>query len=373
MNINILTHPISGNYGGMLQAYALQRVLIEHKYHARVVCYETIKERCFLNKLKLFIKKALISVECSKFKFSIPFVCRNRMILNFKKKYILELYFEPYKCNRCNSENNIWIVGSDQVWRGLYAKNIWTLSFFFFDFLKEKTRKKCISYAASFGADEWEGTPEETLECGRLLRQFKAVSVREYSGIDICREKFGVKAVQMPDPTLLLRTDDYEIIINGEQNFITEAPYIAAYILDKNMEKDTILNIIAEDLAMSIQFLMPCSTMSSRQGKYPATVSQWLRWIRDAKYVVTDSFHGCVFSIIYNKPFVCLGNKERGSARFDSLLKTFGLSDRIFTHGSNDELIQLLSKPIDWVRVNSIHDAERERGITFLKENLPQQ
>lgn len=371
MNVNILTLPISGNYGGMLQAYALQSVLIKNGYNARIVNYKTVKEKSILVRLKSFIKNILIFAEFDRFEFNIPFLCRNRMIFGFRKKYINELFFDPYKlCRSKVNEDDIWIVGSDQVWRGLYAKDSWNLAFFFLNFLKETTRKNSISYAASYGADEWEGKPEETEECGQLLRQFKSVSVREHSGIDICKKKFGVTSTQMPDPTLLLKTNDYDSIIDGEQNSLPETPYIAAYILDQNKGKSAILDITAESLGLSVQFLMPRPTAPQRKNRYPVTISQWLCWIREAKYVVTDSFHGCVFAIIYNKPFVCLGNKERGSARFDSLLRTFGLRDRMFIDASDVELIQLLSSPIDWDRVNAIHDAERERGIKFLKENI---
>lgn len=366
MNINILTHPLTGNYGGMLQAYALQCIFLNQKSQPKIIDYKSIKTNKDLCNIKLFIKDILKLMAYGK--LGVPLICRKRVVFNFRKSYVFNDFLEFYKFNK----NDVWIVGSDQVWRCQYARSIRTPAFFFLDFLTEKTRNKSISYAASFGLDEWEGTPEETEECGRLLRQFKAVSVREQSGIDICLEKFGVKAVQMPDPTLLLKIVDYETIINDNRIWLPQKQYIAAYILDDNIKKFTILNTITEILGMPVQFLMPCSKSEKRRDRFPISVQQWLCLIRDAKYVVTDSFHGCVFSIIYNKPFVCLGNKERGSARFDSLLKTFGLRDRIFTHGSNDELIQLLSKPIDWVRVNSIHDAERERGITFLKENLPQ-
>lgn len=99
-------------------------------------------------------------------------------------------------------------------------------------------------------------------------------------------------------------------------------------------------------------------------------MTQWLRYLRDCDAVVTDSFHGCVFSIIYNKPFVCLGNEGRGSTRFDTLFQVFGLEDRLVTSRDPEKVLRVLQKPIDWERVNAIHEAERQRGLDFLKSNL---
>lgn len=242
--------------------------------------------------------------------------------------------------------------------------------FFFLDFATREQRKRSISYAASFGSDEWEGTPEETEECGRLLREFKAVSVREHSGVKICKEVFGVDAVQMPDPTLLLHTSDYEKIIDSEKTWLPESKYVAAYVLDETAGKSELLQESAGALNWQLQHLMPHATAKKRRDRFPISVPQWLRLIRDCEYFITDSFHGCVFAIIYNKPFVCLGNEGRGNARFDTLLDTFGLEDRMLTNATPEEIYRGLHTPIDWERVYAIHDAERERGINFLKENL---
>ena len=97
-------------------------------------------------------------------------------------------------------------------------------------------------------------------------------------------------------------------------------------------------------------------------------VEKWLRAFYDAEFVITDSFHACVFSIIFNKPFIVYGNKERGYARFDSLLKIFGLEERIAT--SLNDIDKIINKPIDWNNVNSIHTEWKENSISFLINNL---
>lgn len=263
---------------------------------------------------------------------------------------------------------DLYIVGSDQVWRRKYVKN--KLMTYFLDFATEEQRRHSISYAASFGTDEWEGTPEETQRCGELLRQFKAVSVREFSGVRICKEAFGVDAIQMPDPTLLASPEDYERVINSEKTRVPKAPYFASYVLDDSAEASQLLDDVEKSTGLYHQRLMPKSTARKRRDRFYCTVAQWLRYLRDCDAVVTDSFHGCVFSIIYNKPFVCLGNAGRGSARFDTLFQVFGLQDRLVASRDPEEVLRVLRQPINWQRVHAIHEAERHRGLDFLKKNL---
>ena len=97
-------------------------------------------------------------------------------------------------------------------------------------------------------------------------------------------------------------------------------------------------------------------------------VEKWLRAFYDAEFVITDSFHACVFSLIFNKPFIVYGNKERGFARFESLLNLFGLEERLVC--SPNDVKKTLEKNIDWNRVNSIHKQMKEKSLSFLVKNL---
>lgn len=263
-----------------------------------------------------------------------------------------------------------FIVGSDQVWRGIYARNIESLPFFFLDFATPEQRQRSIAYAASFGSDEWEGTPEETAECARLLKEFKAVSVREHSGIRICQEVFGVEAVQMPDPTLLLEPADYSWVIRHWWTRRLPAPFMAVYLLDETEEKKQLTQDVAAAAQLYPQQLTAHGDAAKAMDRIPLSVPQWLRCMRDCECVLTDSFHGCVFAIIFNKPFVCLGNESRGTARFDSLLGTFGLQERILSNPSPEQVAACMRQPIDWERVNSIRHAEQQRALDFLRKNL---
>ncbi len=267
-------------------------------------------------------------------------------------------------------DDSPFIVGSDQVWRGQYARLIESLPFFFLDFATQKQRQRSIAYAASFGSDEWEGTPEETKNCHLLLNKFKATSVRENSGIQICKDSLGVNAVQMPDPTLLLEPQEYNRIIKSTKTWQPQQPWLSVYVLDTSPQIAQLLQNCERQLNTPLQHLLPHTGATKLRDRIALSVPQWLRLIRDGEYLITDSFHGCVFAIIFNKPFICLGNRNRGSARFDSLLSKFGLEDRLIPHPSFSQLQKVLQTPIDWEQVNATLSLERERGINFLKANL---
>ena len=239
-----------------------------------------------------------------------------------------------------------------------------SLPFFFLDFAPESIRRRSIAYAASIGTDTWEGTEEETRICSQLLQEFRAVSVREDSGVDICRQTLGTDATRMADPTLLLTTDDYCHLIQQEETHSPASPYIASYVLDNSLGIEETIHAVA----LSRQHLV--QTLNAKKSELPISVPQWLRYIRDCECLITDSFHGCVFAIIFNKPFVCLGNESRGSARFDSLLRTFDLQNRLVTGLNAVSIHEVLNTAINWEKVNTTRDNERERAFEFLSTNL---
>lgn len=365
--IHIITHPLIGNYGGVLQAYALQHALNKKGYPV-TTCeeipsyaytdYFSPGKRIKWEQLKIFIKLILKRISY------VPSFLNRKRAKRFKQRFM-----------NIGKRNNIkpddrFIVGSDQVWRLLYTRTYSGATYFFLDFATEEQRKKSIAYAASFGTDEWEGTPEETETCRKLIQDFKAVSVREESGIKLCHDVFDVHATQMPDPTFLLQSEDYNKIIKNSRTWRPAKQYIAAYVLDSSLETEELLQETVEKHHQYLQRLLPCATAKKIRDRIPMSIPQWLRSIRDCEYLITDSFHGCVFSIIFNKPFICIGNAARGSSRFDTLFKTFGLQERMLTNATSQLISELISHPIDWNRINILLEKERERGLIFLQQNL---
>lgn len=126
----------------------------------------------------------------------------------------------------------------------------------------------------------------------------------------------------------------------------------------------------AQVLKLEPQHLLSHSCAKKLRDRILPTVPQWLHLVRNCDYFITDSFHGCAFAIIFNKPFVCLGNEKRGSARFDSLLGIFGLQDRLVSKLEPDTILHILNTPIDWDKVNAIRRSEQERAFDFLRKNL---
>lgn len=375
-NVGILTHPFRGNFGGMLQAYSLYAVTNDRQTESRVLISQndlTYAKAYKKDHLPHILRTAIIIFKYFLSKIFIyngyiksPHIKHISNSLSMRDNFTKTLNIFSPEVKQLNS----YIVGSDQVWRASYARILEHTAFFFLDFASTEQREKSISYAASFGTDEWEGSPEETSLCRELLCQFKAVSVREFSGVRICKEVFGVEAVQMPDPTLLSTLKDYERVIDSEKTRAPKAPFFASYVLDDCIATSRLLDNVEKSEGLYHQRLLPKPTASKRWDRSYCTVAQWLRYLRDCDAVVTDSFHGCVFSIIYNKPFVCLGNEGRGSARFDTLFQVFGLEDRLVTSRDLEEVLRVLRKPIDWARVNAIHESERQRGLDFLRRNL---
>lgn len=359
----ILTHPLTGNYGGLLQVYASYTVLNALGGNAYIYRYQPddLPVKSF-NWLKYYgsLLKSILGRKGNP-------IWRSLYIAN---KFVGKLNFVDESQVGGDAGDIRYYVGSDQVWRATYCRKMRSPEFFFLNFATAAQRRHSIAYAASLGVDEWEGNEAETLACAKLVQEFKAVSVREVSGVAICKKVLGVDAVQMPDPTLLLERSKYENIINRARTRATTAPWLSTYVLDESTEIVRLLHDCADDMKLVHQPLLPNRGALRWRDRIALTVPQWLRYIRDSKYFITDSFHGCVFAIIFNKPFVCLGNKSRGSARFDTLLRKFGLEDRLISCPTASQLQQVLHTPIDWAQVNEKLSFERERGINFLKENI---
>lgn len=229
---------------------------------------------------------------------------------------------------------------------------------------------KRIAYAASFGSDEWEYTVENTNAAKQAIHRFDAISTREESGVALCKNFLDYnEAVQVLDPTLLLGRKDYENIIDDSDLTQKINSDLMCYVLDYTQEKRLYISECAKVLDM-----VPFDTNSKYEVKGASLdeivqppVEQWLRSFRDSSFVITDSFHACVFSILFHKPFIVMGNKSRGLARFDSLLSLFGLEDRMVTDNLD---VSLCDRPIDWDMVDMRLKELRADSKTFLENVL---
>lgn len=371
MRIGILTLPLNTNYGGILQAYALQTVLERMGHEVHVIekkrrplsipiqkmpfCYgKRIVKNIIGRKFPIFYEQ--------KYNREQPIIRQNTD--KFIKKYIHIAEYDDFSDIK-ESEYDAIVVGSDQVWRPKY----FGLNQIENAYLKfaEGWNIKRIAYAASFGTDEWEYTPKQTDECGKLLRMFDAVSVREDSGVDLCKRYFGVEAQHVLDPTMLLDKDDY-IKLFKAANTPKSKGNLLCYILDENEEKTALVKRIADEKGL-IPFNVKSISDDINSPLYERIqppLEQWLRGFYDADFVITDSFHACVFSIIFNKPFIVYGNINRGLSRFISLLNMFGLTERIVNNQTDLKRLENINDDIFYVKWKDI----KQNSYKILKENI---
>jgi hypothetical protein len=293
---------------------------------------------------------------------------------NVQTGSFMEIAGTPRGSARLARRFRTFVVGSDQVWRARYTD----IPTQFLDVLEHITgdRPRRISYAASFGVDDIaEYTPDDRSRAAALIRRFDAVSVREHSGVSICREEFGVGAQQHVDPTMLLTAERYLALVSRANGILSPAAgRLLLYRLDANEEIDRIQALVDERLGLpSLEFLPPQPSGYDAFAADPVvftlpSVEHWLACFASADFVITDSFHGCVFSILFNRPFIVHANQERGAARFASLLRVFGLEHHLV--GADARSLDERVFAPDWDRVNSILIAERERGVSYLRDQL---
>ncbi len=370
MRIATIPQPLRVNYGGLLQAYALQVALERLGHQVSVIDLPEAPYRLSFTALaKRLIKKYILGKDIfvlHEKKWAQTADRRSANTQRFIDKYIHRRQLAD--CSELSAdEYEVFVVGSDQVWRPMYNYKIEDC---FLQFAERWENVRRISYAASFGTSQWEYTPEQTQTCARLAQKFDAILVWEDSGMTLCSEYLAVSVTHVPDPTHLLAADDYIRLVE-EANEPQHQGQLFCYVLDETDSIKSLVNQVEKQTGFKAFTTMPDPfaprNFRSTGCVYP-TVTAWIRSFMDAEFVLTDSFHGCVFSILFNKPFIVFGNASRGQARFQSLLKMFGLEKRLYS-GTGD-FDKLLKEPIDWESVNNVRNEWVAKGKEFLVNNL---
>ena len=325
--IGILTfHFPNHNYGALLQTYASVVILRKRGFDPMVI--NLIPNEYSRRETSLIGRLLFLN----------PFE-------NFRRKFIPltnEIKSEEDLTN-LNNKFDIFYVGSDQVWRREFTfENFYH---YFLDFANDDKLK--ISYAASFGNDKIELDVETKMNINVYLKKFNAISVREDSGVIICKNEFDVLATKVLDPTLLLTECDFEIIINSEHHKKLKNSYIAYYQLTHELGESELANQISKYLDLPIQNIYRKTISIGFRSITPyLSFSEWLLRIKNSDFVVTDSYHCMIFAILYRKSFVVLGNEFGGSSRVISLLESLNLRER-YLEEVDENLIAKLS-PIDY-------------------------
>ena len=374
MKIGILSLVLHSNYGGILQSYALQTVLERMGHNVIVLNRNKVLHKKFSQEIRSYVKYLLKRYLLRK---NIIYKSTNQ---KNKERYEREIntraFIEKYIhtrmvkgiTNETFREVHAVVVGSDQVWRPRYFKEQWNTDIedAYLRFLVDGKLKR-MSYAASFGTDDWEYNEEDTQKCKHLLQKFNAVSVREQSGVELCEKYLGCKDVRwVLDPTMLLSKEDYESLIPQGMKVSGD---LMCYILDNNPVVSSFIKRVAEEgdyKAFYANSMVNDAKLSNRKRILPP-VEQWLAGFRDARLIITDSFHACVFSILFHKPFIVIGNRKRGYSRFESLLKMFGLENRLIEDVAQFD--QSMLNPIPEDVYNKLEEYRKE-SLEFLNKAL---
>ena len=360
MKIAILNLPFDNNYGGNLQRYALittlqrmehqvEHINLQQKYSLpwfkKPFSYtKRIVKKLFFNKNTLIFQEKRLARKIA---------ARNKLAMEFYEKYIPHtkvLYsIADIKAVCIEQKFDTYIVGSDQVWREGMTKSI-GLENYFLKFTNKENVKR-IAYAVSMGTTDEPYSQRQIKVLSSLYEKFNSVSVREHFALRLL-EKYGWKNPQpewVVDPTMLLLPSDYQKLVDAS-NAVEDiaSGKIFCYILDKNED-------VAKTIEKHEQMLGKERVMTGLADTATVSIEQWLCNFLKCDFVITDSYHGTVFSILFNKPFLFVGNEKRGNARVDSLFKMLGIKN---------------TDKIDWPVINQKIEEQRKNSISFLFKSL---
>lgn len=268
-----------------------------------------------------------------------------------------------------NRQCKVFVTGSDQM----FNNNLYNLygKFMVQNFVQDNHWK--VAYAASFGHDHIWGPETDRAEESYYMQKFDRFSVRENAAVDVCQNEFGVNATWVLDPVFLCPMERYQQLIEQCSQKPPAEPYLFAYVLDPNKEKENILRGIATREKLQIRAVLDGfinkDNLNNRwniESLFGVKIESWLAHIQKCSYFVTDSFHGMCFAIIFHKQFLVLVNKQRGEARFTSLLSLLNLSERLcYTEEEMLEKAETLPL-IDYDVVETKLKSERTRSRKWL-------
>lgn len=321
-----------GWYGGAITAYALQELIKDLKYEPSLI--NNMKYREIVIQKKSFNK-------------------------NFEEKYlnVTPRITQEYNLEELDKNADIFITGSDQVFRTKFITRL--ISQYLLTFTSPD--KKRIAFSASFGVGKEqflkETSDKDMAIMKEALQAFDYVSVREKSGVDICKNVFGIDAEWIIDPVFILDKQRYENLANKSKKDYKDR--IVSYVLRPNNKYKKLYNYLAKTYSTKVEPIAYSNV----------SLEDWLKAIRNCKLLVTDSFHGVCFAIIFNKPFICVAQDVNGKARLDSIFEMLGIENQSIS--SVDEvLIKNCIFKIDYNVVNHNIAKEREKGLNALRKAI---
>lgn len=350
--ISIITITDMNNYGNRLQNYALQKQLQKMEFQVETILNKTYK-------LSLHSQlKTIIKDKCQKL-LNKKIRQRENNFISFSTNYInsTSKYLYTNEKIMLNNDTDIYVIGSDQIWNYSFRGN----NFGDFEFCLFESEKKIISYAASFGITRIPHELEDIYIKG--LNNLNFISVREKAAVDIVYELTNKKANLVLDPTLLLSTVEWDEV-SKKPNGLIESKFILTYFLG-NLSYDKKAQIT--QFAIENDYII-IDLLDEKSDYYSCGPSEFLYLEKHASLVCTDSFHSCVFALLYNTPFIVFERDDNNlsmNSRVDSLLKLFELENRRFKINLNSDMLTC-----DFSRANELLAIEKNKSIKYLKSSL---
>ena len=315
-----------------------------------------------LNVGNILVKYAMLK-KLEEFGLNVTLLIPERLLLNssnfITKTISSNLYLiKDRKFDKINESFDYLLVNSDQTWA--YKKWPFFYDIGFLKFAKDWKAKKFI-YGASIGTDKWNFNNKDEEKMKNLLTNFKGISFREIGTVKLVEEHLGIKSKFVLDPTLII---DKQYYLNEIKEYKPDFNYTDKYIFIYQLDQNDIINNVIEESKKRLKFKIHKVDLHKKDF-----IENFIFCINNCQAVITDSFHGTIFSIIFNKPFISFINKARGKGRFDSLKKVFKLDERIIIPSENTSINfnLLINKP----KVNqTLFNQLRDFSIDYLKKNL---
>lgn len=288
-----------------------------------------------------------------------------------KKYYAISKNYHPNLMGELNGCCDAFISGSDQ----LFSPWLWEYSgpSYYLDF--GHPEKNLISYASSFG-NSYGGTTEFTDKISYYLHRFSAISVREDYAVDIVKDNFGLTAKKVLDPIFVCDPKEYHKLADNSR-IKTEGKYFASFFLDPCKEKKEAILYLKDKLNLPYVNLIHACDFEENAKKlgldnimFDLDIEDFLNFYRNAEFIITDSFHGTCLAIIFNKPFISIGNKERGIKRFYSMLNELGLMERLVNDYNEIYSRPELLSPVDYTEVKTKLETLKEDSYNWLKKAI---
>ena len=358
--VGIITFHRAANYGAVLQSYALQQALESIGVKNEIIDYRcehieqhySPKPSVSIKHAKHFVLELMEALQKSKVRKVFDHFLNNYLCLSQKvTREELAILADKY---------NTVICGSDQVWNPISTNGDYS---YFLDFVSSD--KKKLSYAASIGIDKWEDSSLNAIK--EHLRSFDAISIREPSSLDMVESLYDGDLAINVDPTVLLEVSKWEEI--AEKSNRSENGFIFVYMMQPSDNLYKLAESLAREKGLDIiSISMSENKCSIGQNVKGASVNDYLWFIKNASYVVTNSFHGLIFSMIFEKDFYWdyQTGKSMSNTRFDMLSKQYGIGCRCFDDNKKPNDYERL----DFQEIKETMKMQRLESLKYLENNI---